>query len=337
VPLLERFSAPAGLTELGDAGLAAWSQRVAGMVESERTDAHPQFFDPLADGDGTEPPPATAHEVVWPAFPGTLVDPGGSDPQRWQEADSDRDRQDEYCEWGVERSGDEIARVTFTTETPDYFEQLLGSDPDLFLDLYEELVGARPTLEQLQDDDGKFDWANGFNRSPSGAIAHLSQGSNNLFAAVALIAQATVLREKEGVRITDKKVLCRCNGLGVAERNSDPLIAIAVNQLAAAGEEVAVADPPGLYIHEFLDAGIRTPDETPAADFWQVTRGDAGHALRAMFEVPPDRGYSVSDLEVDGRRVEFGGQLADRVRVRVVALSRPSAHAPEPQPCRERS
>jgi hypothetical protein len=332
--LLERFSPPGSLGELSEAGRAAWSERLADLFDQLAGPALPHFFNPLEDdNEGADADPAE-HAVAWPAFPGTLLSPGGADEQRWGQADSSRDEQDEYCEWGVERSGDDIARVTFTTETPDYFDQLMRSDPELLLQLYGELAGVAPTsVDELKGADGELDPRNDFNRPASGGIVHLSQVSNTLVAAVVLVAQATVLREKDGERVTEKKALVRCGGLGEPLRNSDPQIASAVNQLVASGHELSLADPAGLYIQEFIAAGITTPDGADAAEFWQVTRGEKGHALRARFEVPAERGYSVSDIEIDGRPIEFGAQLADRVRVRVVALAQPSEVEPVPQPC----
>jgi hypothetical protein len=328
---LKQFSPPGNLTEFSDAGRGKWSERVAGLLDQFTGPDLPHFFNPLADANGDAP---IEHAVVWPAFPGTLLSPGGSDTQRWEQADSSRDEQDEYCEWSVERSGDEIASITFTTETPDYFDQLMKNDPERLRELYGELTGEAPgSVDELKDAQGGLDPKNDFNRAASGGIAHLSQVSNNLFAAVALVAQATVLREKDGARVTEKKALIRCGKLGEPLRNSDPQIASAVNQLVASGHELSLADPPGLYIHEFIAAGMKTRDGASAADFWQVTRGDAEHALRARFAVPAERGYSVSDIEIDGRPIAFGAQLADRVRVRVVALARPSQVEPVPQPC----
>ena len=327
---LERFSPPGSLDELSEAGRTAWDERVGRML-AKFADL-PQFFDPRAGrAEATAP---TEHAVAWPASPGRLVQPGASDAERWERADASRDEQDEYCEWAVERSGDEIARVTFTSETPDYYEQLLTSDPQKALGLYAELGGEAPAnAGELLDAEGKIEPANGFNRPGDGGIVHLSQQSNNLFAAVALVAEATVLRERDGAPVTEKKDLVRCGGLGEPLRNSDPQIAAAVNGLAAQGEEISVADPPGLYIQELVSAGIKAPDGADAAEFWSLTRGDGGHAVRAEFAVPAERGYSVGELTIGGEPIRFGAQLADLVRVRVVALSRPGGHRPTPRPC----
>lgn len=326
---LERFSTPANLDELSEEARSAWSDRIAQMFGDSGISALPQVFNPI----GVETAELREHPVPWPAFPATLKTPGRPDAERWEEADSERDKQDEYCEWAVERSGDDIARVAFTTETPDYFQHVLEHDPDLLRSLYEGFVGERPTVEDLTGGGNDLLPENAVNCSIPGRIAHLSQESNNLGAAIKLVGDATVLRESGGVPVTDQNALVDCGGFGIASRNSDPQIAVAVNQLAATGAELSIADPPGLYIDEFLFAGMRAPDEADVTDFWRVTRGDAGHALRAEFAVPAERGYSVSDIEMDGRRIEFGAQLADRVRIRVVALSRPGEHEPVPLPC----
>lgn len=322
--LLQRFSPP-GNAEVPDPG--GWSTRVAAQVESFAS--LPRFFNPLgAEGSPTE------HLVKWPAFPAELRQPGVSDDGRWELSDL-RKNQDEYCEWAVQRSGDEIASVTFTTETPDYFDHLLQVDPERLTALYEELVGERPDSDQLRKGNGELNATNEFNKMPNGTIAHLSELSNTLGAAVKLIADATVLRARGGELVTEKKAFVRCGGIGEALRNSDPQIAEAVNGLVRDGAAVSIADPAGLYIDEFLRAGLQTPDGADAADFWQpVGRGDSGHTMRAVFAVPPERGYAVSDILSNGRPIRFGGQLADRVRIRVAALSLPSETEALVKPCK---
>ena len=49
--------------------------------------------------------------------------------------------------------------------------------------------------------------------------------------------------------------------------------------------------------------------------------------VRAMRFEEQDRGYVVGDITIDGRSIQFAGQLALRVRVRIEALQahRPSA------------
>ena len=37
--------------------------------------------------------------------------------------------------------------------------------------------------------------------------------------------------------------------------------------------------------------------------------------LRLEYEVPPGQGFVVGDLKIGGRRIEFGGQLAEQITV----------------------
>jgi hypothetical protein len=77
-------------------------------------------FDELAAGVA----PGTA-TLNWKAFPVTAqAPPAGIDGDRFQ-------FQDEYVEWRVERKSDgSLARITFTTEFPEYFQALaqVGAD-----------------------------------------------------------------------------------------------------------------------------------------------------------------------------------------------------------------
>jgi hypothetical protein len=329
MPLLDQLSPPGNLDELTDAGREAWSDHVASLIAPFAAEL-PQFFNPLtADAD----PAPTRHPVTWPAFPRSLQVAGGL--EALLEAADERDNQDEYCEWAVTRDDDDvIRRVTFTSETPDYFREVLAHDETAGLQIYSSVAGRPVDATDLVDEIGRFDPENGVNRAGDGTIVHLSQGSNNLFAAVALAGPATVLRHQDGQLVTDPPTLVACGGLGVPTRSSDPQIASAINRLAARRREVTLADPAGLYLDGFLGAGIEAPDGADVSTFWRPDgRGDADHVMRAVFEVPDGHDYRVGDLELAGRKIRFGSQLAQRVQVRLTALSRPGDHDPVPQPC----
>jgi hypothetical protein len=330
VPVLPRFDTPARLPEPTAADRDAWSARVGSIVASLAAD-HPQFFDPTTTDVG---PDVQAPVVAWTAFPATLLEDATSEDQRWAAADASRSVQDEYCEWSVERDGEGvITRVTFTTEVPEYFEHLATRDPDRLLAVYHELVGPHVRLEELVL-DGQYRRDNVHNESTEGRLAHLIQGSNNLEAALVLAAQATVLRkDADGEPVTSAMALVRCGKLGEPRRNSDPQIAAAVNDAAATGAEISLQDPVGLYLDQVMIGGMETPDGEDPAAFWTVERGDAQHAVRASYAVPPERGYRVGDITAGGRPIRFGAQLADRVNVRLTALVRPAGHQPERQPC----
>jgi hypothetical protein len=329
VPILDRFDTPARLRESADDVRAGWSRDVAATFAAFARDFE-QFYDPTATETpaGTDPTP-----IAWVAFPARLLRGATSEEQRWARADADRDEQDEYCEWAVERDGDgTIERVTFTSEVPEYFEHLAARDPDLLVELYRRHVDPRVVLDDLVVGD-RYVSANRWNVDTTGRPAHLKQRNNTLGAAVALVAAATVPRERGGIPVTTKQELARCAGLGDQFRNSDPQIAAIVNGAARGGAQVSLADPPGLYIDALNTTGMVAPDGEDPRSFWTIERGDASHAVRASFHVPPERGYKAGDIEVAGRALRFGAQLADRVIVRIDGLVNPGTHRQAPQPC----
>jgi hypothetical protein len=330
MPVLPRFDPPARLAEPSDADHDAWSERIGDVVARLAVD-FPQFFDPTATDIG---PDAMTPAIAWTAFPATLLEGATSQEQRWGAADATRAVQDEYCEWGVERDRDGvITRVTFTTEVPEYFEHLADRDPDRLLATYHELVGPHVKPEELIR-GGVYRRDNVHNSSTEGRPAHLMQDTNTLFAAIVLAAQATVLRhDADGEPVTSAMALVRCGRLGEPRRNSDPQIAAAVNDAAATGAEISLQDPFGLYIDRLLLGGLRRPDGGNPAEFWTIERGTPQHTLRASYAVPPALGFRVGDMTADGRRIEFGAQLAERVVVRLTALVRPAGHRPRRQPC----
>jgi hypothetical protein len=283
------------------------------------------------------PAAAKPAPVGWPAFPATLLRGATAERERWTRAD-DRDRQDEYCEWSVERDADgKVTRVTFSTEVPELWEHVAAQDLDRLLALYHEFVDDRARVDDLIQ-GGRYVRKNKWNRSVDGRLAHLIQGSNTLEAAIRLAAEATVLRvDSQGQPVTDQQILVRCAGLGNEFRNSDPRIAAAVNNAASTGAEITLQDPVGLYLHGLRTSGMVTPekgpDRTDPAEFWTIERGEPNHAVRASFAVPPELGFKVGDIQLDGRPIEFGAQLADRVTVRITAVVKPSAHEPRVEGC----
>lgn len=326
----DRFTPPGNLDEMSEESLAAWDERIRGFFDIEANE-FPNFYNPTAV---TEP--QENHRVTWPATPGRLLSTRISAEHRWAVADDDRNEQDEYCEWSAARDEEgKIVRVTFTTEVPEYFDVLLDTQPDLALDLYGQMSGQVVPIEALRAHDGNvFVRQSAFNNSTEGPVVHLSQQNNFLSAAIILAAQATVLREVDGKLLSHPQTLVRCGNLGDDRRHSDPQIGAAVNGLVGKGADVSLSDPAGLYLDGIVTTGFETPDGTDAQEFWRVERGERDRAVRAVFEVPPELGYSVGDIKIVGRSIDFGAQLADRVQVRIDALSKRSTTRPaEPQPC----
>ena len=327
--VLAAFSPPAGLA---DAHADAWSKEVRAIVRPFAR-RYRQFFDPTAVDTPADAQQAT---IAWTAFPATLLRTSTSQEGRWQRADSSKKRaaQDEYCEWSVERNADgKLTGVTFTSEVPEYWAHLADTDPEALLELYRTLVSPEVQRAHLFDREGRYKPANRWNSSTEGRLAHLIQQNNNLGAAITLVAEATVLRQRNGEPVTNKQELVDCAGLGNPFRNSDPQIAAAVNDAAATGAEITLADPVGLYIQGLQTTGITAPDGANPATFWTIERGDPQHILRARFAVPPERGYTVGDLKIGGRPINFGAQLADRVVVKVTAVVKPGTHKPRRRAC----
>lgn len=218
---------------------------------------------------------------------------------------------------------------------PEYFDHLFATDRDGLLALYQDLIGPQVEAGDLER-NGAYLRANQWNNSTEGRPAHLNQFSNNLGAAIQLAAEATILRERNGKPVTGRQELVECGALGEPLRNSDPQIASAVNNAAASGAEITLDDPVGLYIDGLITGGLETPndDEDPAR-FWRIERGDTQHALRACYEVPEAEGrnYVAGDITIDGQPINFGGQLAVRVRVRLDAVIKPGTHEPSRKPC----
>ena len=330
--IVDRFDTPGRLDELSEDHRLAWSEKVAGMFD-QFTGDFPQFYNPTVED---TPSGLTPAPIAWPAFPALVLREEGPGAARWDRADSSRELQDEYCEWSVERGEDgKITRITFTTEVPEYWEHVAQNDPDLLLRLYHQFVDLRVEPDDLFDGED-YVRRNLWNCSTKGRLAHFVQQSNTLEAAIRLVAEATILRAREdGTPVTDRQELVDCAGLGEPLRNSDPQIAEVVNDAATFGNEITLLDPLGLYLDEFLSAGMETRDGADAAEFWQVERGAPGHAVRASFAVPEDRGYVVGDIKIDGHPIMRGGQVADNVRVRIGAVVKPGDHQPVRRRCGE--
>lgn len=134
--------------------------------------------------------------------------------------------------------------------------------------------------------------------------------------------------------MTNQQQLVICGGLGDPSRNSDPQIAAAVNDLAGQGAQITIADPPGLYIAGLVTGDMEAPGGANPADFWTIERGTPERALRASYEVPAELGFTVGDITVGGRPIEFGAQLADNVQIKVTAIAaRPGSFSPQRYDC----
>ena len=284
-----------------------------------------EAFDTLPAGQD----PETA-SVPWPAFPRTAGTTS-------QEIDDDRLRfQDEYAEWRVERDGDGITRVTFTTEFPEYFEALARVSVDSLKEEVANLIpGAVPTDAELfgdgpdpagqaplvrarrfRDHLRRNPWNNG-----DRGILCLTQGFNTLGALVNLLAHCSVPRRD----LESGQVCAAVGGFCGPNRNSDPKISEAVQDQAIAGNAITAVDPVGVMIQrldgEWRVGGDEIDDineEGNNGGAWRVSRG--GH--RAVLE-------NIPGLTLDTRAISTGAQVSTKLFVSASVLATAEANIPE--------
>src|SRR3954469_11296738 len=141
---MDKFDPPGFLKDLDAAQSNTWSEWISTQFDEARQRNDPgianygprlQFFNPLRNSPDND---AVERDVAWTAFPKIVRIQSVGDRQRWRHADSSRDVQDEYCEWGVTRDPEteKITRVTFTSEGPEYWQFLASVNPSKVVELY---------------------------------------------------------------------------------------------------------------------------------------------------------------------------------------------------------
>jgi hypothetical protein len=280
-----------------------------------------------------------AKTIRWKGFPRIIrIKHPGNAPAAWKEAETflvgGIRPQDEYVEWHVEKNAaGKVVRVTFTCEPPEYYEALaqgypfnyegvkrpgVTGDRNKLLELYRQYISPDVQMADLFNGD-TYNRRNKWN-STNGAM-HLQQGANTLYAEIILGGDATVLRKRNGQVLTDPDALIECGKYGEAERASDPHIGSEVNSLAREGFAITLQNPVGLYMEPPDTAGWQTPDGTPALTFWKRLRGTEEATVRAVFEVPAGKGYAVGDIKIGGVPIQFGGQIAESISVKLTGIA----------------
>lgn len=312
---------------------AAWSTHmssnfdsgVAGVnsVLSSNGGGTCQFYNPLTHGlTGPDLAPA---DIPWNGFPRKFLGSGPGSVPNFAGAEApispgQNRRQDEYLEWHVSRNpAEKIISVQFTCEGYDYYEFLGQNAPDLLVALYQKFISSTVTKADLFS-GGTYQRLNRWNTS-DGAM-HLTEPANNLFAEVILAADATVRRNNSaGVEVVSAVPLCKCARFGDETRNSDPSIGAGVNGLARQDRMITLANPVGLYIDHLDDAGFRLPDGSKTTGWFQILRGTPGHTLRAVFAPPAGSTFTVSDVKIGGTPVNFGGQIAQNITMKLTGVA----------------
>ncbi|MFM9965431.1 MAG: hypothetical protein ACKV2Q_29955 [Planctomycetaceae bacterium] len=147
---------------------------------------------------------------------------------------------------------------------------------------------------------------------------HLIQGANTLGAEINIAVRSTIIREINHVILTGEDDLIECGQYGAPDRNSDPHIGAKVNELARQKADICIANPVALYIKDLSTSGWKTPDNSNPKDYWKIVRGDAAHAVRAVYEVPTGKGFTVGDIKINGVPIEFGAQITDFITIKIV-------------------
>ena len=284
--------------------------------------------------------------------------------------------QDEYLEWFVVRdpSTNQITRIDFTAEAPEYWETLAEEDPDLAQSLYSELLGETIPKQdlffssdlycreveftangQLQilgltklDEDFQAGQYNRWNKwNTEKGMVHLTQRNNTLFAEINLAAVATqrfAIRPDLSADV-DRFALTACGNYGAVNRNSDPTIGQAVNTLTLSGFRAMVSNPIGLYIGEINLSGFRDPagNPVPRDQILTVHRGsfddDDGLARVLRFSVHPPAGatYGLEACTFDGVPLMTGGPIARQTTVVIHGIAMPESGSHPLAKCKNKS
>jgi hypothetical protein len=228
-------------------------------------------------------------------------------------ADADvalRNPQIEYFEWKVDRKEGKITKVTFVTETSDYYEQLWAVDRAAVLKLYRKLVSPAVAEADLHS-RGKYNKFNKWNTTDG--IVHYIHRANSFAAAIGLsrdsVRADAPFRDNYEAR----------PGLAANLTSADPRISFDIHMLIRKGLAVSLKNPISLYITGWENSGISHPDGSPAGNYWRIVRGKPGMVLRLEYEVPASLGFAVGDLWIGGRPIEYGGQLAEQITVSLAA------------------
>ena len=295
--------------------------------------------------------------ITWTAYPNRIKfeKPEAGRTKHWEYADNGvpdpnyypsgpRGWQDEYAEWSVTRNDEgQIIKIAFTSETREYWYALWDVAPQVVLRLYKQLVSEKVQLEDLylRDSAGNpiidpqtgkpaYDELNQWNRSSSNGLAHLIGDFNSQYGAMFLGAQSTITRaEDNGNPIVDASQLVNWGSHGTPNRNSDPFIGARVNDLVRSGVRITLKNPVGIYIQEpnfgTYELPFTAPDGAKPSDYWKVVRGRKRQGeeqydliLHAVYEVPAEHGFTISDITINGFPIEYGAQMAESVQIAVI-------------------
>ncbi len=266
--------------------------------------------------------------LPWIAFPRLANQPFNViDANRFQ-------LQDEYVEWRTEFEGGQVARITFTTEFPEYYQALAQvSTEALIAGIQDAIPGANPTVEELFGLGFNPDLAspgtradrfranlrqNPWNNGEKGILC-LTQTNNTVRALFGLVEPCAIARRDIPATAVCGMVAC------VPGRNSDPVICQASQNLARNLNGLSLQDPVGIRIMRLVgtwkingqDIGdINDPAQNQGA--WVISR----NGRRAVLEV--GKGVTIADTVITS-----GAQVAAQLQVGADVISVPESALPD--------
>jgi hypothetical protein len=225
-----------------------------------------------------------------------------------------RSTQQEYLEWFVTRdkATGKIKKVTFTTESPDYWKELFRFDRASVLQLYKDLVSPSAVMGDLLR-GGTYNPVNKWNTTHGIVHYIVTDLQNTLDAAIKLATGSASVTGTRHVRDNYEPT----RRLQIT--SADPRVETDVNMLVRKGLSVSCREPIGLYMAGWDDTGW-TLNDAPVSDFWHIVRGKPGAALRLEYEVPASLG-TISDIKIGGRPIMYGGHLAEHVTVMIGGIA----------------
>ncbi len=311
MPLLKRFDTPAFLKDVPATSpfYDKWNSFISKLMGgTTKGDAGGVFYNPTK----TDVKINAEKFMTWMGFSRELmlnnsgsVDKSGA----FIAAEADiakRLPQIEYFEWRVEKANGKITKVTFVTETSDYYEQLWKVDRAAVVKLYKKLVDPAVVEADLHI-KGAYNKFNKWNTTDG--IVHYIHPANSFEAAIGLSRDAV----RSAAPFSDNYE--STPALFNKPTSADPRISFDIHMLIRKGLQVSLKNPIGLYIAGWENSGITHPDGSPAGNYWKIVRGVPGMVLRLEYEVPASLGFVVGDLEIGGRKIEYGGQLAEHITV----------------------
>ncbi|MDR7188915.1 hypothetical protein J2Y46_001738 [Microbacterium sp. BE35] len=306
---LVRFSAPAHLDDAGPASdfPDQWHDLVSGLIAaSTEVSGRGAYVNPTLRPGRRD----RARAITWTGLSRPLLMEHRDDRRAAYAAAESREVQIEYLEWHVEKVDGRIARVTFTTETPEYWMLLAELHPEAVLALYRRLVSPAVAEQDLFPDGGAYDPRNRWNTTDG--IVHYVMPINSMGDLLGVSQESEP--SQHAIDGYDALPYSRATG-------ADARINFDVWAMSRQGLSVATADPPGLYMIGWDDSGWTKPDGTPVGDYWTIERGARGAALRVAYEVPADEGFRVGDIRIGGRPIDFGGQIAEHITMSAHVVS----------------